>query len=209
MSHTELTVGAEHGAMMEESPYRMQSKKLAMWLFIASDAVTFTVVLVAYGFLRIGSPNWIRPFGFWPSVANGLVMTFVLLLSSLTMSMAVRKAQAGEKSKTIQWLGFTIFLGIVFATLHLREWFRMFDEGWRLYKNPLGGPIDFGALFFSITGLHLLHVISGVVALIVIAIGYKTAWLDAKHVETTSLYWHFVDIVWMFVFPLMYLMNAR
>jgi len=209
VSDSELTMGAAHGALMEESPYGMQSKKLAMWLFIASDAVTFTAALVAYGFLRIGSPDWTKPFGFWPSIANGLVMTFVLLSSSLTMLVAVRAAKGGEKSKAVQWLGFTMLLGIIFAALHLREWFRMFDEGWRVYKNPTGGSVEFGAAFFSVTGLHLLHVISGVVAIAVITWGYNRGRLDSNHVETTSLYWHFVDIVWMFVFPLMYLMNAR
>jgi heme/copper-type cytochrome/quinol oxidase subunit 3 len=208
VSDSELTMTAGHGALMEESPYGVQSKKLAMWLFIASDAVTFAAALVAYGFLRIGSPDWPRPFE-WPSIVNGLVMTFVLLSSSLTMLVAVRAAKADQKSKAIQWLGFTMLLGIVFAALHLREWFHMFDEGWGLYKNPTGGPVDFGAAFFCVTGLHLLHVISGVVAIAVIALGYNRGRLDSNHVETTSLYWHFIDIVWMFVFPLMYLMNAR
>ena len=137
MSDSELTMGAAgHGALMEETPYGMQSKKLAMWLFIASDAVTFTVALVAYGFLRIGSPDWTRPFYFWPSIANGLVMTFVLLSSSLTMLVAVRAAKAGDKHKSIQWIGFTILLGIIFAGLHLREWFHMFADGWGLFRNP-------------------------------------------------------------------------
>ena len=210
MSESELTMAAAgHGAAMEESPYGMQSKKLAMWLFIASDAVTFTVALVAYGFLRIGSPDWTRPFYFWPSIANGLVMTFVLLSSSLTMLVAVRAARAGDKHKSVQWIGFTMLLGVIFAGLHLREWFHMFADGWGLFKNPTGGSVDFGAAFFSVTGLHLLHVTSGVVALAVIAWGYNRGRLDANHVETSSLYWHFVDIVWMFVFPLMYLMNAH
>jgi cytochrome c oxidase subunit 3 len=73
----------------------------------------------------------------------------------------------------------------------------------------MGGDPQFGAAFFSITGLHLLHVISGVLALAVIALGYSSKRLDANHVETTGLYWHFVDIVWMFVFPLLYLLNTR
>jgi heme/copper-type cytochrome/quinol oxidase subunit 3 len=209
VSDSELIMGAGHGALMEDSPYGMQSKKLAMWLFIASDAVTFAVALVSYGYLRIGSPDWTRPFDFWPSIANGLVMTFVLLSSSLTMLVAVRAAKAGQKAKSIQWLGFTMLLGIMFVALHLREWFHMFGEGWRLFQNPAGGSVDFGAAFFSVTGLHLLHVVSGVVAIAVITWGYNRGSLDANHVETTSLYWHFVDIVWMFVFPLMYLMNAR
>ena len=197
-----------HGATMEPSPYGVQSKKLTMWLFIASDAVTFGAILFGYSYLRVGTIDWPHPFRFSPSILNGMVMTAVLLTSSLTMLGAVDAAKAGRKSTARQWLGATILLGIVFATLHLREWFHMFGEGWGLAHNPDGGPVMFGATFFSITGLHLLHVLSGIIALIVIAIGYKTNWLDESYLETTGLYWHFVDLVWMFVFPLLYLMNA-
>jgi len=195
-------------AFTEPSPYGIQSKKLTIWLFIISDAVTFGAVLIAYSYLRVGTPDWNRPFQFSPSIVNGMIMTFILLSSSLTMLAAVAAAKAGQKSETLKWLVGTIILGAAFAVLHLKEWFHMFGEGWGLSHNPTGGPIIFGAAFFSITGLHLLHVISGVIALIVIAIGFKTEWLDANHVETTGLYWHFVDVVWMFVFPLLYLMNA-
>jgi heme/copper-type cytochrome/quinol oxidase subunit 3 len=207
VSQAEITMNAGHGAAMEESPYGIQSKKLTMWLFIASDAVTFGAILFGYSYLRAGTPNWPTPFE-TGSLVNGVIMTFVLLSSSLTMLGAVLAAKQGRKSTCIQWLGATVVLGIIFAALHLREWFRMFHEGWSLSNNPMGGTAMFGATFFSITGLHLMHVISGVIALIVIAIGYKTDWLDAGHVETTGLYWHFVDLVWMFVFPLLYLMNV-
>ncbi|MGA2151736.1 MAG: cytochrome c oxidase subunit 3, partial [Geobacteraceae bacterium] len=84
----------------------------------------------------------------------------------------------------------------------------MIAEGWRLFQNPTGGSVEFGAAFFSITGLHLLHVTCGVIAIIVVATGFNRGRLTEGHVETTGLYWHFVDLVWMFVFPLMYLMNA-
>jgi cytochrome c oxidase subunit 3 len=100
-------------------------------------------------------------------------------------------------------------LGALFAILHLREWFKMFAEGWSPSQNPLGGSALVGATFFSITGLHLLHVICGVVAITVIAVAVSRGRLGASHVETTGLYWHFVDLVWMFVFPLVYLLNAR
>jgi cytochrome c oxidase subunit III len=209
VSESGMTMGAGHGAMMEASPFGIQSKKLAMWLFIASDAVTFGAVLFAYSYLRIGSPNWTTPFPLWPSIANGVVMTFVLLTSSLTMLGGVLAAKAGRKSASIRWMGFTMLLGAVFAGLHLHEWSNMLSDGWRLFQNPMGGSVEFGAAFFSITGLHLLHVVSGIVAIGVVALGYKSGRLDANHVETTSLYWHFVDLVWMFVFPLVYLMNAH
>jgi heme/copper-type cytochrome/quinol oxidase subunit 3 len=201
-------VSAGLGARMEPSPYGMPSKKLTMWLFIASDAVTFGAILFGYSYLRVGTPDWPKPFPFSPSILNGMMMTAVLLTSSFTMLGAVAAAKLGNKSANLKWLGATIVLGIVFAVLHLREWFTMFGEGWGLTRNPAGGPVAFGTTFFSITGLHLLHVISGVIALIVVGIGFQTKWLDENHVETTGLYWHFVDLVWMFVFPLLYLMNA-
>ena len=204
---SETDTGA-HAGFMEASPFGIQSKKLAMWLFIASDAVTFAALLFGYSFLRIGSLNWSYPFEFKPTILNAFFMTVILLTSSLTMLAGVFAAQAGEKARCLRWIGLTMLLGTVFAVLHLREWSHMIGEGWRLFRNPLGGAADFGAGFFGITGLHLMHVISGVVALGVVASGYKTGWLDKNHVETTSLYWHFVDFVWMFVFPIVYLMNA-
>jgi len=137
-----------------------------------------------------------------------MMMTGVWLTSSLTMLCAVSAAKTGQKSSSLKWLGATVLLGVLFAVMHLREWFHMFHEGWSLSRNPSGGPVAFGATFFSITGLHLLHVISGVVALIVVGLGFQLGQLDDNYVETTGLYWHFVDLVWMFVFPLLYLMNA-
>jgi len=208
VSESVAAFSGELGAKMEPSPYGMQSKKLTMWLFIASDAVTFGAILFGYSFLRVGTPEWPKPFQFSPSIINGMIMTAVLLTSSLTMLGAVAAAKAGRRAANLKWLGATVLLGIVFAVLHLREWFHMFGEGWSLSRNPQGGPVIFGATFFSITGLHLLHVISGIIALTVVGIGFQTKWLDENHMETTGLYWHFVDLVWMFVFPLLYLMNA-
>jgi cytochrome c oxidase subunit 3 len=203
------SVGAPHGAPLEESPYGIQSKKLAMWLFIVADAATFGALLFAYGYLRIANPDWTKPFAFSPTIVNGSVMTVVLLTSSLTMVAAVAAAQSGRVSASVRWLGATILLGIGFAALHLREWFAMIGEGWRLFQNPMGGSPLFGATFFGITGLHLLHVICGVIVIGAITLGFRRGRFDAGHIETTALYWHFVDLVWMFVFPLVYLMNVR
>jgi cytochrome c oxidase subunit 3 len=207
--HSVTSVGAPHGAPSEGSPYGIQSKKLAIWLFIIADAATFGAILFAYGYLRLANPDWTRPFAFSPTIVNGMVMTVVLLTSSLTMVAAVAAAQSGRASAGVRWLGATIFLGIVFAALHLREWFALIGEGWRLFRNPMGGSPLFGATFFGITGLHLLHVICGVIVIVVITIGFRRGRFDAGHIETTALYWHFVDLVWMFVFPLVYLMNVR
>jgi cytochrome c oxidase subunit 3 len=204
-----MAVALGHGAVLEESPFGIDSKKLVMWLFIVADAATFGALLFGYGYLRVGSPNWIRPFGFIPTILNGMVMTVVLLTSSLTMLAAVAAAQAGRRQASVRWLGATALLGTVFAVLHLREWFNLFAEGWSPSTNPTGGSVLFGGTFFGITGLHLLHVVCGVVALLVVAIAFRRGRLSPGHIETTGLYWHFVDLVWMFVFPLVYLMNAR
>jgi len=194
---------------LEPSPFGIQSKKLAMWLFIMADAATFGAILFGYGYLRVGTPDWSRPFALTPTIVNAAIMTFVLLSSSVTMLLAVAAAQAGRTASGVRWLGVTALLGTLFAGLHLREWFAMFHEGWSVSHNPLNGPVQFGATFFGITGLHLLHVITGVVAILVIAAGFRRGRFTAAHVETTGLYWHFVDLVWMFVFPMVYLMNAR
>ena len=205
MSESEIAVPG-HAATMEGSPYAIPSRKLAVWLFIISDAVTFGVLLFGYGYLRTASVDWPTPFKFSPSIINVLIMTAVLITSSLTMLGAVDSAKAGDKAKAGRFLWSTILLGVIFAGLHIREWIGLIDEGVRLFQNPWGSPL-FGATFFSITGLHLLHVISGVAAIVVIARGFAHGRLTAGHVETVGLYWHFVDVVWMFVVPLVYLLN--
>ena len=121
---------------------------------------------------------------------------------------AVQAAGAGRRSSSVKWMGVTALLGIIFAALHLREWSHMMNEGWRLSQNPTGRSVQFSAAYFGITGLHLLHVTCGVIAIIVVATKFSRGRLTPEHIVTTGLYWHFVDVVWMFVFPLIYLMNA-
>src|SRR6202022_3600614 len=118
-----------HGAVAEQRRYGFPTRKQVMWLFIAADAATFGAILFAYGYVRVGSPDWTKPFAFSPTIVNGIVMTFVLLTSSLTMLGAVRAASAGRPT-AFRWLGATMLLGTAFAALHLREWISMFHEGW-------------------------------------------------------------------------------
>src|SRR6266446_2508985 len=127
-----------HAANMEPSPYAIPSRKLAMWLFILSDACTFGALLFAYGYLRTASPDWPTPFKFYPSILNVIIMTVVLITSSLTMLGAVDASKAGDKSKTARWMGVTIALGTLFATLHIREWAGMLHEGVRLTRGCEG-----------------------------------------------------------------------
>ncbi len=190
------------------SPFAVGSKKLGMWLFIVSDAITFSAMLIAYSYARVASADWPRPFATWPSIANATVMTVVLLSSSLTMVLAVRAAKLEQRSGIVKWLLATALGGIIFDVLHIHEWMGLIEEGVRLFKNPWGTPL-FGAAFFSLTGLHMTHVTIGVVYLIVVAIGVGRGKYDSEDVEVSGLYWHFVDLVWMFIFPLVYLMSAK
>jgi cytochrome c oxidase subunit III len=206
VSEANLTMGHDAG-VMEERPFAIPSKKLVMWLFIISDACTFGAMLYAYGYLRNAAPDWPHRFEA-SSIVNVAIMTFVLVTSSLTMLIATRAAKANDKTGALRFTFITVVLGLVFAALHLREWASMIHAGVSLFQNPWGGAPLFGATFFGVTGLHLAHVLSGAVALTVVALGYKRGRYNADDIEIWSLYWHFVDLVWMFVVPLVYLLNV-
>jgi cytochrome c oxidase subunit III len=207
VSEANLAMGGHPPDLMEKSPFAIPSKKLAMWLFLISDAVTFAALLLAYGFLRNATPDWPKPFRFSPSIINAMVMTFILLTSSLTMLIGLRAAKAGQKASALRWTLITAAAGLAFALLHIREWLGMIGEGVRLFENPWGSGL-FGAAFFSITGLHLTHVVAGVIALVIVGMRYNQGRYDSDDLELVGLYWHFVDIVWMFVVPFVYLLNA-
>lgn len=120
MSQADLTM---HGPSAATEPtFSVPAKKMAMWLFIIADTATFAGCLVAYGFLRNGSPNWPTPFRFSPTVVNALVMTFILVSSSLTMLLGIRSARLGDKAGAFGWTMITAAGGILFAILHIREW---------------------------------------------------------------------------------------
>ncbi len=202
MSQADVAMGG-HSGVMEKPAFSIPAKKMAMWLFIIADTATFAGCLVAYGFIRNATPNWPRPFH---SFVNVAIMTFILVTSSLTMLYAVRAARAGDKAGAFRWTLITAAAGILFAILHIREWLELIGEGMTLFHNPWGTGL-FGSMFFSITGLHLTHVTGGVIALIAVGIRYNAGRYNADDLEVLGLYWHFVDLVWMFVVPLVYLLN--
>ncbi len=208
MSEAQLTVGHSPDLEIQEAPaFAISHKKLVMWLFIISDAITFGALLFAYGYLRNATTDWPRPFE-TSSVINAYVMTFILVTSSLTMLIAIRAARAGDKGRAITWSFVTVLGGIIFALLHIKEWSGLIGEGLRLFANPWGSGL-FGAAFFSITGLHLTHVVAGCIAITVVTLGYKRGRYDQGDLEIWGLYWHFVDLVWMFVVPFVYLLNIK
>ncbi len=190
------------------SPFAMGSKKLGMWLFIISDALTFSAMLVSYSYSRLANPDWPRPFPFNPAIIFSTAMTVVLLASSLTMVMGVAAAHRGQRGAAVKWILATMAGGAIFVGLHLTEWMHLIEEGVRPFSNPWGAPL-FGAAFFGVTGLHMTHVTVGVIYLGIISIGFGRGKFSSEDVEVSGLYWHFVDLVWMFVFPLIYLMSVK
>jgi len=194
-------------------PYHVGHKKLGMWLFIVSDALTFTALLMGYSYVRMSSAEWPTPFKFSPSIVFSTVMTLCLLASSFTMVMAVSASARRDKRAVRRWIGGTMLGGLAFLGLHIYEWLHLIDEGLTPFALPAewvqhwpnASPL-FGASFFAITGLHMFHVLTGVLYLGFVALRIKRA--THEDVEISGLYWHFVDLVWMFVFPLIYLMSV-
>src|ERR1700704_730578 len=110
------------------SPYAVGSKKLGMWLFIISDALTFSALLMAYTYLRLSTPNWPMPFHFSPSIIFSSIMTFCLLSSSLTMVMAVDSMNKGNRKAAALWILGTMAGGGAFVVLHLNEWLNLINH---------------------------------------------------------------------------------
>jgi cytochrome c oxidase subunit III len=190
------------------SPFAINSKKLGMWLFILSDSLTFSVLLVSYAYVRLSNPDWPRPFEIWPAIAKATLMTFFLLSSSLTMLMGVSAAHKGDRRKAVRYILFTMLGGVLFVVLHATEWVHLIvDEHVTPWSNPWNVAL-FGGSFFGLTGMHMLHVTVGVIYLGIIAWGFGKGKFTGDHVEVSGLYWHFVDLVWMFIFPMIYLMSV-
>jgi cytochrome c oxidase subunit 3 len=192
-----------------QSPYATNSKKFGMWLFLISDSLTFSAMLFAYTYSRVTNPDWPKPFDFSPAIIFSTVMTFCLLSSSLTMVLAVHAMNHGDRKATVRWILATMVGGGAFVVLHMSEWLKLINvEHVTALNNPWGVPL-FGGTFFALTGLHMTHVICGLIYLAIVATGVGRGKFKAEDVEVSGLYWHFVDLVWMFIFPLVYLMSAR
>ncbi len=133
MSEADLTMEGHTTGLTVGPVFSIPTKKLAMWLFIIADTMTFAACLVAYGFVRNGAVDWPRPFH---NITNVALMTFILLTSSLTMLRGLRSARAGDKAGAFRWTMITAVAGILFALLHVREWTGLINEGMTLFKNP-------------------------------------------------------------------------
>lgn len=190
--------------------------KLMMWIFLLSDTFIFSVFLTAYMKVRMSStvpwPNTSEVFSLEVAGTNLpllliAIMTFVLITSSGTMALAVNYGYSGNKAKAAKYMLFTAVLGACFVGMQAFEWSKLISEGVRPWSNPMGAT-QFGASFFMITGFHGMHVSIGVLYLLIIARKLARGDYDGQGfhiVEITGLYWHFVDLVWVFIFALFYL----
>jgi cytochrome c oxidase subunit 3 len=198
-SHAEHLAGHEPA----ESPLTPESwGKLGMWIFLAADAMTFGAAICAYGALRIGNVNWPVPSTIL-GIPSTAFMTFVLIVSSLTMVEALSGIKHGDQAKLKRFLAFTIAGGLIFLGMQAREWTHLIVTDGLSIKTSL-----FAATFFVLTGFHGMHVFGGVCYLSTIlaraASGVYSA-ANCNEVEIVGLYWHFVDLVWILIFTFVYL----
>jgi cytochrome c oxidase subunit 3 len=201
--------------------------KAMMWIFLLSDTFIFSCFLVSYMAVRMSTTvEWPIPsevfaltvFDTKVPLLLIAIMTFILITSSGTMAMAVKFGYEKNKNVTFWLLVVTAVLGASFVGMQAFEWTKLIvDEGVRPWSNPMGSP-QFGAVFFMITGFHGTHVSIGVIFLIIMAVKVRRGALDDERpgfmtgrkgryemVETMGLYWHFVDLVWVFIFAFFYL----
>ena len=201
--------------------------KAMMWIFLISDTFIFTCFLIGYMTVRASTTDpWPNPSEVFALTMFGnkipliliAIMTFVLITSSGTMALAVNYGYRKNRKVTFWLLLATALLGATFVGMQAFEWTKLIvEEGVRPWANPLGAP-HFGSVFFMITGFHGTHVSIGVIFLIIVAVKVLRGNMDEERpgfmtgrpqryemVETMGLYWHFVDLVWVFIFAFFYL----
>ncbi len=201
-------------------------RKAMMWIFLLSDTFIFSCFLLSYMTVRMSTkvawPNASEVFSLHIGGQNFpllliAIMTFVLISSSGTMVLAVNYGYRKDRKLTAIMLLVTALLGATFVGMQVFEWSKLISEGVRPWGNPMGAP-QFGGIFFMITGFHGTHVSIGVIFLVVMAVkvwrgdydrgqpGYFTSRKgEYECVEIMGLYWHFVDLVWVFIFAFFYL----
>jgi heme/copper-type cytochrome/quinol oxidase subunit 3 len=174
--------------------------KTGIWWFLASEIPVFGGLIASYIVVRLGSSGWAEA----ASHLNfnlGLLNTFLLLTSSMTVVMAFAAVEDKEPRRIAMFLGLTVLLGLGFLIVKAFEYTGEINHGF----TPSAGI--FWSFYYGMTGLHALHVLAGIIVNLVLWIGALKGSLAGRshRVELAGLYWHFVDIVWIFLFPLLYL----
>jgi cytochrome c oxidase subunit 3 len=190
-----------------------EANTLGMWLFLATEVLFFGALFVSYGVYRAAYPAGFGAASEHLDTIRGTINTVVLLTSSLTMALAVHAAEERDRRRMIMMMAATAALGLLFLGIKATEYYTEFED--QLIPGLLfvweGADAPQAQLFFTIyfimTGLHALHMIIGLAILaVMILYGWRGGYeVDSMPVERFGLYWHFVDIVWIFLFPLLYL----
>ena len=175
----------------------MPTGRLGVWWLIISEIVIFGGLLASYIMHRIGHPEWAEYASHTNTVAGG-VNTFVLLTSSLSAVLAHKAATEGKGPKAAKLLGLTCLGGLTFLCIKAFEWSHEIHQGYTITANA------FWSFYYTAAGLHAAHVIAGMVAMAIVANQARRN-MELQRVELVGLYWHFVDIVWIFLFPLLYI----
>ena len=186
--------------------------KLGMWLFLLSDAFSFGGLLLAYGILRGGSDVWRQPSEPLLGINFTAGLTFLLICSSVTMVMAYAAVVEKNRTKAMKFLGLTSVGGGLFLCGQMQEYFGAFaflfgHEG-LVHEGLIFGQSHYATTFYVITSFHGLHVFSGVTYMTVMLVRTALGKYDDgnyNHIELCGLFWHFVDLIWILVFTLVYL----
>ena len=217
----DVVLGGRRGVVADFSAdkqaFQVPWGKAMMWIFLLSDTFIFGCFLTSYMTVRMSVRDaWPIPSEVFALSFGGepipliliAIMTFILISSSGTMAMAVNMGYRRERNKAFWLMMATAAFGAMFVSMQVFEWTKLIvDEGVRPWGNPMGAA-QFGSTFFMITGFHGMHVTGGVIYLsIVLLKGWNGRFNgeNSSPVEIVGLYWHFVDLVWVFIFALFYL----
>jgi cytochrome c oxidase subunit 3 len=217
-SHVRVdALGHEYAHQFDSAEHQHSASQLGMWVFIAQEILFFGWLFVTYTVYRYAYPTAFAQASHHLDVTLGCFNTAVLIGSSLTMALAVHGAQLGRRWTQVVFLILTIVLGSIFLGVKAIEYGHKFHE--HLVPGPtfvFDGDAPHAQIFFSLyfvmTGLHALHMVIGIAILAVLVWqAWRGAYTPAYYspVELTGLYWHFVDIVWIFLFPLLYLIGRH
>ncbi len=215
MSHSESAALAHHFDTLEQ---QKEASTLGMWLFLVQEIMFFGGLFMTYLLYRWKDPTAFAAGSHELDITLGLTNTIVLIGSSLTMALAVRSAQTGHQKSLVRFLYATGVLGSVFLVIKYFE----YSAKWHHHLIPgpsfhfagtVGGRAEmFFSLYFAMTGMHALHMVIGLGILAWIVSGARAGRFGAHYynpVENFGLYWHFVDIVWIFLFPMLYLIGRH
>jgi cytochrome c oxidase subunit 3 len=200
----------------EDVEQQRQAVTLGIWIFLATEVLFFGAVLLGYTVYRLEYSSAFGEASRHLDIVLGTVNTGVLLCSSLTMALGVREAERGRRGALARYLMVTILLGLVFLTIKFLEYYHKFKEGLVPGSSFVWHGADpghagvFFLFYFILTGIHALHMIIGVLVLAGLTAMSYSGRLSSSYyapVDAAGLYWHFVDIVWVFLFPLLYLVD--